>query len=72
MVRKRGDQWPGARSAHAATIINGLLHQRSTVLATIGGWGAKDCYIMEMEIHKRSWRKVRYLFVVDSFTLICK
>ena len=49
---KPGDQWPGARSAHAATIITVL----PLVLVLIGGVGTCDGWIMDIE--KRSWRKV--------------
>ena len=49
---KHGDQWPGARRGHAATIITML----PLVLVVIGGVGAHDGWIMDVE--KRSWRKV--------------
>ena len=51
---KHGDQWPGARSAHAATIITVL--PLPLVLVLIGGVGTYDGWIMDIE--KRSWRKV--------------
>ena len=53
---KHGDRWPKARSGHAATIINNVLHQRPPVLVIIGGYGISDCWIMDIE--KRIWRKV--------------
>ena len=49
---KHGDQWPGARDGHAATIITML----PLVLVVIGGDPAYDGWIMDVE--KRSWRKV--------------
>ena len=49
---KHGDQWPGARGAHAATIITML----PLVLVVIGGFLISDGWIMDIE--KRSWRKV--------------
>ena len=49
---KHGDQWPGARSGHAATIITML----PLVLVVIGGYPTSDGWIMDVE--KRSWRKV--------------
>ena len=49
---KHGDQWPGARWAHAATIITML----PLVLVVIGGVGTYDGWIMDVE--NRSWRKV--------------
>ena len=49
---KHGDQWPGARVGHAATIITML----PLVLVVIGGFEKSDGWIMDIE--KRSWRKV--------------
>ena len=59
IVPNRGDQWPGPRRIHGATVINNGLHQRSPVLVISSGWNGNivsDCWMMNIE--KRSWKKV--------------
>ena len=63
--------WPTPYLGHAATVINNVLHQRSPVLAIIGG-GA-DHFLIDIE--KKTWREVwstQWLIVSEKNRKISK